>query len=213
MKIAPSILSADFAILGEEIKRVEKLTDILHVDVMDGHFVPNITIGVPVVKSVRKMTHMPIYAHLMISDPGKFAVPFARAGADLIGFHIEAVDDPIPIIKAIREEGKKVGIAINPPTQLSEIEPYLDKVDLVIVMTVNPGFGGQKFIESVVPKIQRLRSLIDKNKYKVEIEVDGGITGETALKAKNAGADILVSGSYIFGSPNYAEAIRRIKSP
>ena len=213
MKIAPSILSADFANLGEEIRRVEKLADILHIDVMDGHFVPNITIGVPVVKSIRKITRMPIYAHLMVSNPGKFVAPFARAGADLISFHIEAVRDPVPIINTIREERKKVGIAINPATQLSELEPYLDKIDLAIVMTVNPGFGGQGFIEGVVPKIRQLRSKLDSKKYNVEIEVDGGINAETALKAKNAGADILVSGSYIFSSPNYAEAIRRIKEP
>lgn len=213
MKIAPSILSANFANLGEEIGRIEKLANILHVDVMDGHFVPNITIGIPVVKSIRKITHMPIYAHLMISNPEKYAVPFARAGADLVCFHIEAATNPAQIIASLREEGKKVGIALNPTTQLSEIKPYLSKIDLVELMAVNPGFGGQKFIEGVLPKIKQLRSIINANKYDVEIEVDGGINARTALKAKNAGADILVSGSYIFSSPNYAEAIRRIKEP
>ena len=211
VKIAPSILSADFSRLGEEIKKVEKHSDMLHVDVMDGHFVPNITFGPPVVASLRKATKLFLDVHLMIQEPDKYVEKFAKAGADMMSVHAEASGDLRQTIKKIKECGVKPAAVLNPETPVDEIEGVLGEVDMVLLMTVNPGFGGQKFIESVLPKIRELREKIDGSGLKVELEVDGGINAETARLAVSAGASVLVAGSYIYSSRNPAEAIRKLR--
>ncbi len=211
VKISPSILSADFSRLGDEIKKVEKYSDMLHVDVMDGHFVPNITFGPPMVKSIKKATHLPLDVHLMIENPEKYILAFAEAGADMICFHAETVKDIGKTVEAIKKSGAKVAIALNPATPVSKIEKFVGKVDMVLLMTVNPGFGGQKFIEDVLPKIEKLRKFITDNKLQTDIEVDGGINKETASLAKKAGANVLVAGSYIYGSTDISAAIRSLK--
>lgn len=205
VKISPSILSADFSKLGEEIKKIENFADYIHVDVMDGHFVPNISIGVPVVKSLKKITNLPLDVHLMISEPEKFIEPFANAGSDLITVHVEAIKNA-EIFEKIRGLGKKAGIALNPDTKLEKIEKYLDKVDMVIIMSVNPGFGEQEFID-ITEKIKELR----KKKPNLDIEVDGGINLENCEKAANAGANILVSGAGIFKTKKPEETIKKFK--
>lgn len=211
VKIAPSILSADFSRLGEEIKKVEKHSDMLHVDVMDGHFVPNITFGPPVVASIRKVTKLFLDVHLMIQEPDKYVEKFAKAGADMMSVHAEASGDLRQTIKKIKECGVKPAAVLNPETPVAEIEGVLGEVDMILLMTVNPGFGGQNFIESVLPKIRELREKIDGSGLKVELEVDGGINAETARLAVSAGASVLVAGSYIYSSRNPAEAIRKLR--
>ncbi|HEC87187.1 MAG TPA: ribulose-phosphate 3-epimerase [Thermoplasmatales archaeon] len=206
---APSILSADFSKLGEEIKSVEKAgAEWLHIDVMDGHFVPNITIGPPVVRSIRKLTDMFFDVHLMIENPDKYVKPFADAGADGIAFHIESNADPMRTIEMIKNVGCKAGISLNPPTPIDRVKDLISHVDLVLVMSVNPGFSGQKFIPDVVQKIEWLRKQIDKNSYKTLIEVDGGVNKETGKIAKKAGADVLVAGNFVFKNESYEQAIK-----
>ncbi|MCD6236574.1 MAG: ribulose-phosphate 3-epimerase [Thermoplasmata archaeon] len=206
---APSILSADFSKLGEEIKSVEKAgAEWLHIDVMDGHFVPNITIGPPVVRSIRKLTDMFFDVHLMIENPDKYVKSFADAGADGITFHIESNADPMRTIEMIKNVGCKAGISLNPPTPIDRIKDLISHVDLVLVMSVNPGFSGQKFIPDVVQKIEWLRKQIDKNSYKTLIEVDGGVNKETGKIAKKAGADVLVAGNFVFKNESYEQAIK-----
>jgi len=206
---APSILSADFSKLGEEIKSVEKAgAEWLHIDVMDGHFVPNITIGPPVVRSIRKLTDMFFDVHLMIENPDKYVKSFADAGADGITFHIESNADPMRTIEMIKNVGCKAGISLNPPTPIDRIKDLISHVDLVLVMSVNPGFSGQKFIPDVVQKIEWLRKQIDKNSYKTLIEVDGGINKENGKIAKKAGADVLVAGNFVFKNESYEQAIK-----
>ncbi|MDP2913195.1 MAG: ribulose-phosphate 3-epimerase [Candidatus Omnitrophota bacterium] len=205
--IAPSILSADFSKLGEEIKAVEKAgADWIHCDVMDGHFVDNITMGVCVVKSIRPVTRLPIDVHLMIANPEKYVESFIRAGSDIITFHIEAEDDPKEMIKLIRYFKKKVGVSIRPKTDCKRIAPVLAMVDMALVMTVEPGFGGQEFMLDCLPKIEELRKI-----FKKDIQVDGGINEANAPEAVKSGANILVAGTSVFGSKNYAEAIRRLR--
>jgi ribulose-phosphate 3-epimerase len=210
IKIAPSLLSADFARLAEELETVVD-ADILHLDVMDGHFVPNITIGPPIVKALRKRTKLPFDCHLMISEPQKYIPAFLDAGADMISIHVEAEPHLQRALQLIRDGGAKAGIAINPATSVESLTTALEFCDYVLAMTVNPGFGGQKFIEPVVPKIRHISRLIRERGFGVEIEVDGGIDAKTAPHVVTAGATILVAGSAVFGQSNRGDAIRRIR--
>jgi len=199
IKISPSILSADFSKLGIEIQNLEKAgADLIHVDVMDGHFVPNITIGPGVINKLRKYTSLPFDVHLMISPVHNFIKDFAKAGADIITIHPEATNNLASSIKEIKSYNKKVGISLNPETSVEKVLPVLNLIDLVLVMSVNPGFGGQKFIKETLAKVKILRKEIDSKKFKIEIEIDGGINFENAKIAREAGVDILVSGTTIF---------------
>ncbi len=199
IQISPSILSADFSQLGKDIKRLEESgADMIHVDVMDGHFVPNLTIGPPVIKSLRKYTNLPFDVHLMIDPVHKYIKAYSDAGADIITFHPEATDNILETINLIKSLGKKVGISLNPDTEVNTIEKHLDQIDLVLIMSVYPGFGGQTFIKEVVKKIRDLDKIRKDNKLNFKIEIDGGINFETSKVAINAGVDILVSGTTVF---------------
>jgi ribulose-phosphate 3-epimerase len=206
--IAPSILSADFSRLGEEVRAVEAAgADWIHVDVMDGRFVPNITIGPPVVKALRKVTKLPLDVHLMIVEPEKYVEEFARAGADTITVHVEACPHLHRTLQHIRSLGKRAGVVLNPSTHESTLAYALEVADLVLVMSVNPGFGGQSFIEGVLPKVAAIRKMIDQAKRPIDLEIDGGIAGETAAQATAAGARVLVAGSAVFTKNDYKDAI------
>lgn len=208
--VAPSILSADFSKLKDEVDEVLNAgADWIHVDVMDGHFVPNITIGPPVVKSLRPVTNAPLDVHLMIERPEKYIEDFAKAGADYITIHQESTDDVPRVLRSIRELGCQPGITLKPATPLESILPYVPEVDLVLVMTVNPGFSGQSFMADQVKKINQLRKLIDAHDYKALIEVDGGINNETARQCD--AADVFVSGNFVFKAEDYASAISSLK--
>ncbi len=199
VKISPSILSADFSKLGAEIYDLEKAgADLIHIDVMDGHFVPNITVGPEVIKDLKKHTSLPFDVHLMISPVHKYIKNFAEAGADIITIHPESTDNLIETINEIKKFGKKAGISLNPKTTIEKVMPVLSLIDLVLIMSVNPGFGGQKFIKETLEKVKLLRKEIDQKKLSVEIEIDGGINFDNAKIAKEAGVDILVSGTTIF---------------
>ncbi len=203
IKIAPSILSADFSKLGSEIKDLEKAgADLIHIDVMDGHFVPNITIGPEVIYKLRKYSSLPFDVHLMISPVHNFIKNFAQAGADIITIHPEATDNLGDSIKKIKSFNKKAGVSLNPKTPVNKVIPVLNLIDLVLIMSVNPGFGGQKFIDSSLDKVKQLREEIDNRKLKVQIEIDGGVNFENSMAIKNAGANILVSGNTIFKENN-----------
>jgi ribulose-phosphate 3-epimerase len=211
--IAPSILSADFSRLGEEVEAVTAAgADVIHVDVMDGHFVPNITIGPLVVKAVQRVTELPLDVHLMIENPDRYLDAFAKAGADWITVHVETGYHLHRTVHRIKELGKKAGVVLNPATPLTTVEYLLGDVDLVMLMSVNPGFGGQSFISSVLDKIRRLKEMIDERGLETGIEVDGGINPETMPQVVAAGANIFVAGSAIFGHPDYAEVIARMRS-
>ncbi len=213
IKIAPSILSADFSRLGEEIKAVEAAgADLVHVDVMDGHFVPNITIGPLVVQACRKVTKLPLDVHLMIENPQLYIADFAKAGADYITVHVEAATHLHRLVQNIREhKGVKAGVSLNPATPLETLDFILGDIDMVLIMSVNPGFGGQSFIPSALDKIRRLRKTIDNRNLSVEINVDGGVKPENGIEIATAGADILVAGSAVFGAKDYAAAINGIR--
>lgn len=206
MQIAPSILSADFAILKEEIDSINNC-DMVHIDVMDGHFVPNLTFGAPVVKCIRKYTDKFFDCHLMISNPLKYAKDFAKAGADLITFHFESEDNPLDVIKEIKSLGCKVGISVKPKTPVEAIYEYIDMVDLVLIMSVEPGFGGQSFMPEQLEKVRKLKAL-NKN---IVIEIDGGIDNKTILEASLAKVDVCVAGSYIFKQTDRIKTIEELK--
>lgn len=212
MKIAPSILSADFSRLKDEIQAVEAAgADWLHVDVMDGHFVPNITIGPVVVEWVRKVTTIPVDVHLMITDPDKYAPEFIKAGADWVSLHPETCSNPNATLQKIRESGAKASIAVNPDVPLARVEGCFTDVDMVLMMTVFPGFGGQAFIPDVLPKIAEVRKIIDERKLPVLVEADGGIKADNIHRVVRAGAEVIVSGSGVFKTPNYADTIRQMR--
>ena len=208
LKIAPSILSADFTKLSSEIKKVEKAgCDMIHIDVMDGHFVPNITVGPFIVKAIRRLTKLPLDTHLMIENPEKYIAQFAEAGSDGITVHVEACPGRLDkVLDLVHSHKIRCGLSLKPATPLSEIEKFLPKIDLVLVMTVNPGFGGQLFMPEMLPKIEKLRQ-----KFSGDIEVDGGINGKTALDAIRAGANILVAGTAIFGKQDVQKAVKELR--
>jgi ribulose-phosphate 3-epimerase len=211
-KVAPSILSADFSRLGDEIRAVEAGgADYIHVDVMDGHFVPNITIGPLVVEAARKVTGLPLDVHLMIADPDRYVPAFAEAGADIIVVHAEASLHLHRTVQLIRSLGKKAGVALNPATPLQCLEYVLEELDLVLLMTVNPGFGGQSFIEACLSKIHALRGMLDKRGLETELEVDGGVKTDNIERISHAGADVFVAGSAVFGSRDYGATISELK--
>lgn len=210
--ISPSLLSADFAKLGEAAQLMEKAgADWLHVDVMDGHFVPNITVGPIVVKSLKKYTALPLDVHVMISDPMKYAEPFAKAGAWGITFHVEAVKDVAEVIAHFKQLGVKPGLSLKPKTPVSAVLPYLKDLNIVLVMSVEPGFGGQAFMPEAVPKVRELANYIHKNNLSCKIEVDGGIDTSTVKSVVEAGAHAVVAGNSIFGKPNPTEALHELR--
>ncbi|EOR22248.1 ribulose-phosphate 3-epimerase [Niallia nealsonii AAU1] len=212
IKVAPSILSADFAKLGDEVKDVELGgADYIHVDVMDGHFVPNITIGPLIVEAIRPVTTLPLDVHLMIENPDAYIPQFAKAGADIITVHVEACRHLHRTIQLIKEHGVKPGVVLNPSTPVEMIKHIIEDIEMVLLMTVNPGFGGQAFIPNVLPKIREVRQLADQLNPTLEIEVDGGINAETAVLVKEAGANVLVAGSFIYNNSNREEAIKAIR--
>ena len=211
-KLAPSILSADFSRLGDEIRAVEEAgADYIHVDVMDGHFVPNITIGPVVVEAIKNVTNLPLDVHLMINNPDQYIKDFIKAGSNILSVHSETCPHLQRTINHIRELGIKPAAVLNPSTSLSTLEYILEEVDMVLLMTVNPGFGGQAFIPSMIPKIKKLRGLIDEKHLPVELEVDGGINLDNISKVVNAGADVIVAGSAIFKSKDCKETVRQMK--
>jgi ribulose-phosphate 3-epimerase len=210
--IAPSLLSADFSRLKEEVETAERGgADLFHLDVMDGHFVPNLTFGPMLVRAVRKLTSLTLDTHLMIENPDKYIEAFADAGSDVITIHVEASTDPRRDLRLIAEKGKKRGVTLNPDTPIDRVADYFGEIDLLLVMSVFPGFGGQSFIPDVLPKIEEARRIRSKRGLEFLIEIDGGIGPSTSASAKKAGAEILVAGSSVFKSPDYAQAIRAIR--
>lgn len=213
MKIAPSILSADFTKLGEEIKEVEAAgADYIHIDIMDGHFVPNITMGPLIVDAVKKVTNLPLDVHLMIEHPERYIHEFAQAGADFITIHVEADKHIHRTLQEIKKLGVKTGVVLNPATPVSAIENILEEIDMVLLMTVNPGFGGQTFIHAVLPKIREIKRMIQAKNLEIDIEVDGGIDTKTVKLCKEAGANVFVAGSAIFGRTDRSLAIQELRS-
>jgi ribulose-phosphate 3-epimerase len=211
-RIAPSILAADFAHLADEVGRIEEHVDLLHVDVMDGHFVPNISLGMPVIASLRAATNLKLDCHLMTLNPDAYLEELKAAGGDLATVHIEVFPDPTAVAAAARDVGLEFGLVINPPTPFEAIEPYIEIADMVVVMSVHPGFGGQAFIEPVLPKIERVRKFVDSAGLSTDIEVDGGIDTSTIRSARQAGADVFVAGTSIFREPNPVSAVEALRT-
>lgn len=212
MRIAPSILAADFAHLGDDVARIEPHVDMLHIDVMDGHFVPNISLGIPVIESLRKATNLPFDCHLMITNPDAYLEPLSEAGADLVTIHMEVFPHPTTIARQARDLGLGFGLVINPPTPAEAVIPYLELTDMVLVMSVNPGFGGQSFIPEVLTKVEAIRKTVDSQGLKTEIEVDGGIDATTIRSAWDAGAEVFVAGSAVFRAPDPVAAIAEMRA-
>ena len=212
LRIAPSILAADFARLGEEVRAAEAAgADWIHVDVMDGHFVPNITIGPAMVEAIRRCTNLPLDVHLMIENPDRYVGDFVSAGADTVGVHVEACPHLHRSVQSIREAGARACVVINPATPANAVEAILPDVDQVLVMTVNPGFGGQKFIRGALPAVEQIREWIQSSELEVDLEVDGGITAETIGEAARAGANVFVAGTAVFGTQDYKAAIETLR--
>ncbi len=212
IKVAPSILSADFSKLGEEIIKIDQAgADMIHIDVMDGHFVPNLTLGAPIVKALRTVTKLPFDIHLMINNPENLIDDFIAAGADIITIHIEAANHLHRLVQKVKSSGVKVAVSLNPATPLNTLEEILPELDMVLLMSVNPGFGGQSFIPATLNKIARLKEMIDAKKLKIDIQVDGGINLETAPKVIKHGANILVAGSAVYGSNDIKGTIAQLK--
>lgn len=212
IKIAPSLLSANFAYLADEIKKVEAAgADLLHLDIMDGHFVPNLTFGPPVIAALRQVTKLPFDVHLMVTNPQELIEPFVKAGADILTVHAETAPHMHRLIQTIKASGVQAAVSLNPATSLTAIEEVLSDLDMVLIMSVNPGFGGQQFIPESVNKIKRLRQMIESCNLKVDIEVDGGINKTTAQAVVEAGANVLVAGSAVYGAPDVAKAIQELR--
>jgi len=212
VKIAPSLLAADLARLADEVARVEAHVDLLHIDVMDGHFVPNLTFGMPVIASLRATTNLYFDCHLMVSNPISLFEPLAEAGANLVTVHIEVHPDPTRAAAAARDAGLEFGLVLSPPTPFDAIVPYVELCDLILVMSVDPGFGGQAFIPDVLAKVEAARNLVDSEGLRADIEIDGGIDPVNAPLARDAGADVIVAGTAIFGTPDPVEAVERLRS-
>lgn len=211
-RIAPSILAADFAHLGDDVSRVADSIDFLHVDVMDGHFVPNISLGMPVIESLRAVTDLKFDCHLMTLNPDAYLEDLKAAGADLATVHVEVFPDPTGVAAIARDVGLEFGLAINPPTPFEAIEPFIEIADMIVVMAVHPGFGGQGFIDAVLPKIERVRKFIDSAGLSTDIEVDGGIDANTIGSAREAGADVFVAGTSVFRAPDPVAAVQRLRT-
>jgi ribulose-phosphate 3-epimerase len=211
-KLAPSILSADFARLGDEIRAVEKAgADMIHFDVMDGHFVPNLSIGIPVLESVRKVTHLPLDAHLMIEQPERYVAPFVKAGANSISVHCEVCPDIPRMAKRIRDLGARASIGINPETDADRVLPFAEHLDMILVMSVHPGFGGQEFIPEALDKLRHIRRELKRRGLSIDLEIDGGVKLDNIADVKAAGANVFVSGSGIFGQPDYAKVMGEMR--
>jgi ribulose-phosphate 3-epimerase len=212
VQISPSILSADFARLADDVALVADVADWVHVDVMDNHFVPNLTLGLPVVQALLKHSALPLDCHLMIEDPDRWAPQYAEAGAGNVTIHAEAAKAPIRTLRAIRAAGARAGLGINPGTPIESYEDLLGEIDMLLLMTVEPGFGGQKFLDVVLPKIRRARQMIKGRDLNVWLQVDGGVTAETIERCAEAGADVFVAGSAVYGADDPAEAVRRLRA-
>lgn len=211
-RIAPSILAADFARLGEQVALVEAQADLLHVDVMDGHFVPNLTIGMPVIASLREVTDLPLDCHLMTLNPDAYLEELKAAGADLVTVHVEVFPNPVTVAARARDVGLGFGLVINPPTPAEAVEPFIELADMVLVMSVNPGFGGQKFMPEVLGKLERVRKFVDSAGLATDIEIDGGIDMTTIRSARDAGADVFVAGTSVFQAEDPAAAVEELRT-
>jgi ribulose-phosphate 3-epimerase len=211
-RIAPSILAADFSKLGDEVAQVEDHVDLLHIDVMDGHFVPNISLGIPVIASLRPTTKLPFDCHLMTTNPDAYLTQLADAGADIVTVHLEVFPDPERVASKARDAGLEFGLVVNPPTPVESLDPFVELCDMVVVMSVRPGFGGQAFMEEALPKIERLRKIVDSKGLATDIEVDGGIGLGNIARARSAGADVFVAGSSVFGAADPPAAVDAMRS-
>jgi ribulose-phosphate 3-epimerase len=211
VQIAPSILAADFARLADEVAALGDSPDWVHVDVMDNHFVPNLTLGLPVVESLLRHTSLPLDCHLMIDDPDRWAPPYAEAGARSVTFHVEAAQAPVRLARALRSAGARAGIGIKPATSVESLTGLLPEVDMVLLMTVEPGFGGQSFLDNVLPKVRRVRELVRDGEHRIAVQVDGGVDDDTIGRCAEAGADVFVAGSAVYGADDPEQAVRRLR--